>query len=192
MLVLRLYHHLHGSSVSYAGICAAAFTSWIGLPGPGEAALVAAGVLAARHKLDIGAVVAVAWAGATAGGMAGWVVGLKGGRALVTARGPLRRRRLAALEAGERFYARHGALAVFFTPSWVAGINEMRWPRYVPANAVAALMWALVIGLGAFLVGRPIAEVVDDIGLVAALALGAALVTAVLGGGAMRRRRARR
>src|ERR1019366_3948527 len=149
----------------------------------------AAGVAAAHGHLDLAAVVAVAWAGAGAGGTAGWIVGLKGGRNLLTATGPLQHLRLALIARGDRFYERYGAIAVLFTPSWIAGIHDMSWSRFLPANALSALVWAASVGVGAYLVGPSIADIVNDAGLAGA-ALVAALValTAVL---VLRRRRRR-
>jgi len=184
----RTHHHFHGPSAGYVGIAAAAAVSWVGLSGPGEATLIAAGILAARHRLDIGGVLVVAWAGATLGGVAGWLIGLKGGRALVTAPGPLHRLRLKTLSNGERFYERFGAIAVFFTPSWVAGIARIRWTRYLPANAVSALVWAVLFGLGAFALGPTIKDLGGDLGLVGSLVVGA-LVIAAAAAELLRRRR---
>jgi membrane-associated protein len=179
VFALRLRHHVRGPRGDYLGLAGAAVAGWAGLPGPGEAALVTAGVLASRHKLDIASVVAVAWLGATAGGIVGWLIGLKAGRAVVTARGPLRRLRLRIVDRGDRFFERYGALAVFFTPSWVAGVHGMRWTRYLPANAIAALAWALAVGLGSFAIGPSITDVLDDIGLVGTLILVALVAGAV-------------
>jgi membrane protein DedA with SNARE-associated domain len=189
LAAVHLRHHLHGPAGDYLGLAVAALASWAGLPGPGEAALVAAGILAAHHHIDIFEAVVVAWLGATTGGMIGWLVGVRAGRAVLTAPGPLYRMRQAALERGDRFFERFGAVAVFFTPSWVAGIHGMRAARFLPANAVAALVWALVIGLGAFVVGPPVVEFVDDLGLVAALVIGGLIVAAVAGALLSRARR---
>ncbi len=188
VLAFRVHHHVRGPRADYAGLGLAALASWAGIPGPGEAALVAAGILAARHRLDIVSVIAIAWVGATAGGVAGWLIGLKAGRTVLTARGPLHRARLAALRRGDRFYERFGPLAVFFTPSWVAGIHGMRWTRYLLANAISALVWALIVGLGAFLVGPAITEVISDLGLVGGIVV-AGLVAAALAAAFTRRRR---
>ena len=123
---LALAHHqVHGPSIGYAAIALAAAVSWFGLPGPGEAVLIAAGVLAAHHRLDIAMVIALAVAGAIAGGVAGWLVGMKASRPLLTARGPLRRTRRALIARGERFFERHGPLGVFATPSWAAGVHNI-------------------------------------------------------------------
>ena len=89
LLHIHLHHHFHGPEVDYVGLALAAAASWVGLPGPGESLLIAAGVLAAQHRLDIGSVIFVAWAGATVGGIAGWLIGKSAGRRLITAPGPL-------------------------------------------------------------------------------------------------------
>src|SRR5580704_4650683 len=147
-LPLHLHFHARGPKLDYVGVLVAAFVSWAGLPGPGEAALIAAAISAAHHHLDLSSLIAVAWLGATTGGLAGWLVGLKAGRGIVTIPGPLRRHRLAVVARGDRFFARYGVLAVLVTPSWIAGIHAMRWTRYVPINAAFALAWALGVGVG--------------------------------------------
>jgi len=190
-LLVHLHHHACGPKGDYVGLGLAALASWVGLPGPGEAALVAAAILAAHHHLDLVSAVAVAWVGATVGGTAGWLAGLRLGRGLVTARGPFRRARLAGLERGDRLFARFDLLAVFLTPSWVAGIHGMRPTRFIPANLVSALVWALVFGVGAYVVGPSVLDLVDDLGLVSALVV-VGLVLAVVGGSWWRRRRRRR
>jgi membrane protein DedA with SNARE-associated domain len=192
LLVLGLLqHHLHGPSVDYLGIALAAGASWIGVPGPGEPVLIAAGIYAARGKVDLGEVLAVAWLGATLGGSAGWLLGRRGGRALWSAPGPLQRPRLAAMERGERFFDRYGLLAIYLMPSWVAGINAVPAARFMPANALFALGWTLLVGGGAYLVGPAIEDVVADLGLAGGLAL-AALILGGLAAALLRRRRGRR
>jgi membrane protein DedA with SNARE-associated domain len=171
-VVAALHPHARRSGVDLVGVFLASGASWAALPGPGEAALIAAGISAAHHHLDLAAVLAVAWAGACAGGIAGWIVGVKGGRELVTAPGPLHRLRLALVARGDRFYERYGLVAVLFTPSWIAGIHDMRWSRFLPANAISALTWALSVGLGAYLLGPSITDIAADAGLAGALLLG--------------------
>jgi membrane protein DedA with SNARE-associated domain len=183
--------HPHGRGIDYIGVFVASVVSWATLPGPGEAALVAAGISAAHHHLDLTAVVAVAWAGASVGGTAGWMVGVKGGRGLLTAPGPLRHLRLGAIARGDRFFERYGPIAVLFTPSWIAGIHDMRRSRFIVANAVSAVAWALSVGAGAFLIGPSITDVVADAGLAGGL-LVVLLVAAGLGLLARRRLRKRR
>jgi membrane protein DedA with SNARE-associated domain len=173
-----MHPHARSSGVDYIGVFLAAGASWVALPGPGEAALIAAGISAAHGHLDLSSVVAVAWAGATLGGAAGWLLGVKGGRGLLTAPGPLLALRLALIARGDRFYERYGPVAVLLTPSWIAGIHDMRWSRFLPANAISALAWALSIGLGAYLIGPSITDILADAGLAGELLLGALSVLA--------------
>jgi membrane-associated protein len=183
-------HHRHGASADYWGVGVAALASWVGLPGPGEATLITAGILAAHHHVDIGLAIVAAFVGATAGGVAGWVAGLKAGRAVLTGPGPFRRGRVWALARGERIFSRFGVVAVFLTPSWVAGILHIRGSFFIPANAGSAAVWALGWGLGGFLVGPTIADIATDFGYVGAgavcLLVGAVAVVAI-----RRRRRGR-
>jgi membrane protein DedA with SNARE-associated domain len=186
-----LHHHLQGSPVDYVGVALAAAASWFGVPGPGEPVLIAAGIYAADGRLDLGQLLVVAWLAATVGGVAGWLLGRKGGRALWAAPGPLRRLRAGALVRGERFFERYGLLAIYLAPSWVAGIHGVRAGRFLPANALSAVLWTLLVGLGAYLVGPSIKDVVSDVGL-AGVALLAVLVVLFAVGERWRRRRGRR
>jgi membrane protein DedA with SNARE-associated domain len=176
-LAIHLRHHVHGPRLDYVGLAVAAAISWVGLPGPGEAALIAAGIAASRGRLDLVAAVAAAWGGATAGGTAGWLIGHYGGRRVVLAGRWLRHQRERALERGRRFYDRYGWFAVYFAPSWVAGINAMSARRFLPANAVCALVWALVIGVGSYVIGPSASDLVSDIGLVGSVAIVLTVVT---------------
>ena len=91
--VALAHHQVHGSPIGYAAIALAAAVGWFGLPGPGEAAVIAGGIFAAKHRLDIGMVITAAAAGAAAGGTAGWLVGMKASRpVLIGRRGPFWRR----------------------------------------------------------------------------------------------------
>ena len=88
-IALHIHHKVKGPAIDYVGLAAASGASFFGLPGPGESVLIAAAVFAARHKLDIASVVIVAIEVATAGGVLGWAIWLKAGRAVLTRPGPL-------------------------------------------------------------------------------------------------------
>jgi membrane protein DedA with SNARE-associated domain len=180
--------HHHYASVDFAGLFAAAFASWVGIPGPGEPLLVAAGILAAKHHLAISVVLLVAFAGAASGGMTGWAIGLKAGRRLVARPGPLHKLRLRALERGEAVFARAPVLAIVLTPSWIAGIHRVRAVVYTPVNAVSAAAWAAGIGLGAYYAGPPILDLASDAGTVTLAGL-IGLIAIVVAGEAYRRYR---
>jgi membrane protein DedA with SNARE-associated domain len=167
LLHIHLHRHIPGPALGYLGVALAALISWIGLPGPGEPVLIAAGVLAAKHKLDLASVLVVAWLAATAGGVIGWAVGLKAGRALVIAPGPLRTARIRAVERGEEIFARYPVTAILVTPAFVAGINSVKSRVYQPINAISAAAWTLGLGIGAYVIGPPVLEWFDDIGTAA-------------------------
>jgi membrane protein DedA with SNARE-associated domain len=169
---LALAHHqVHGSPIGYAAVGLAAAVGWFGVPGPGEAALVTAGVFASQHRLDIGIVIAVAASGAAAGGVAGWLVGMKASRPVLTGRGPLRRTRRRLIARGERFFEHHGPIGVFLAPSWAAGVHNMTASRFLPLNVLAAVGWAVVYGGVAFLLGPDVANGLEDVGAVVPLVL---------------------
>jgi membrane protein DedA with SNARE-associated domain len=180
---VHLFHHVKGPAFDYIGVAVAAFASWAGLPGPGESLLLAAGIFAAKHKLDIAPVLAVAWAGATAGGIVGWLFGRIAGRSVLTAPGPLRSFRLDAVAKGEQAFKRFEWVAILLTPSWVAGINRARPGIYSLINATSAVAWAVAIGVGGYYVGPPVLELINDFGTagtVVAIALVVIAVSATL------------
>jgi len=187
---LRLhFHRFHGPPFDYAGLGAASAVSWIAGIGPGEPLLIAAAVFAAKHRLDLTEVLLIAWLGANTGGIIGWMIGHKAGRAVLTARGPFRNARKKTLARGEQIFKRRVVIAVILTPSWVAGIHRVPWPVYLPANALSAAIWALGIGLGGFLIGPPVADMFGDAGTVGLIVLGA--VATAVGLAALARRRVR-
>lgn len=187
-LGVHLLHHVHGPAVDYVAVIAAAFASWAGLPGPGEPVLIAAAIISAKHKLDITPVLLVAFAGAVAGGTVGWLVGMKAGRVVLTAPGPLRSLRLGAVERGDQVFGRLTLIAVLLTPSWIAGIHRVHPRIYLPVNTASAALWAVGFGLGAYYLGPSILEFVEDLGWVTGTAL-VALVVGVVGATLLRRYR---
>jgi membrane protein DedA with SNARE-associated domain len=178
MLAIQLHHRFHGPHVDYVGVGVAAAASWIGVAGVGEAALIAAGIAAGRGKVDISSVLLVAWVGAMAGGAAGWLIGIRGGRALMTRPGAFYRLRLRLLRRGDAIYEKRGLFAVYVAPSWMAGISGMSFRRFMLANTVAAVVWAALVGLGAYFAGPSVADFLGDLGTLALVVIAvAALVS---------------
>jgi membrane protein DedA with SNARE-associated domain len=186
----QLHHHFAGPHADYVGLLLAAAVSWVGVTGPGEAALVAAGLVAAHGHIDLVGMLAVAWIGAMSGGTVGWLIGVKGGRALITKPGPLYGTRLRLVRHGDRVYERRGWLAVYLAPSWMAGVSGMPARRFLPANAVASLLWTLTIGVGTYLAGPAVADAIGDIGVAGLVALIAfAVISAYVSRRRLRHRR---
>jgi membrane-associated protein len=183
-------HHFKGPTIDYVGLALAAAASWIGLPGPGEPVLIATAVLAAKHHLGIVSVLFVAFVAADLGGVAGWLIGRKAGRGLLTRPGPLHGVRVRAVERGEKVFKRFPVVAVILTPTWIAGIHDVHAPMFVFANTLGAALWAGGIGMAAYLIGPSVVDAVGDLGLVTVVAV-AGLVVLIVGGELLRRRRRR-
>ncbi len=161
----------------------------LGVPSPGETALVLAAVLASQGKLNIWLVIPIAMASAIIGDSIGYLLGRLVGRDVLEARGPFHERRVRALAAGDRFFTRHGPKAVFLgrwialvriATAWLAGINKMPYPTFFFWNALGGITWALAYGLLGYYGGTAAAHVLEQIGVGAALALGVVVFVGVI------------
>ena len=72
-------------------------TTGAGLPGPGDASLIAAGTLAGEGRLNVGIVLAVSGAAWMFGSVVGYEIGFRKGRWLLDHPGRLEKRRLKLL-----------------------------------------------------------------------------------------------
>src|SRR5438270_7995818 len=86
----------------------------LGIPLPGETALVTAAAFAATGHLSIYFVIATAAAAAIIGDNSGYWIGRKGGIRLVRRYGRILHVREKEMERAHTFFERHGAKAVFF------------------------------------------------------------------------------
>jgi membrane protein DedA with SNARE-associated domain len=130
------------------------------------AGAVAAGVFASAHhvsifgaKIGFGAAAFVAMAlagtlGYLAGGIAGWWIGLRGGRPLLERRGRWLHLTPDRLDRAERWFDRWGSLGVLIgrlTPvvrsfvSIPAGVFEMRLAPYTLLTLVGSAIWAFAL-----------------------------------------------
>ena len=169
-----------GSLGSYAALFALLALSWAGIPVAGQPALVAAGVLASQHELSIVVVIVVGVAASAVGGVGAYLIGRHGGRAAIAADGPFHNARLRALKRGDELFDKYGEVTVFFAPMWLAGIHRMPWRSFLVWNALASVVWTLLAGLGGYLVGPAIADILKDTTLVVVAAALAILVGAAL------------
>ena len=135
----------------------------MGIPVPGETALVTAAVVASRGRLQIEIVIALAAAAAIIGDNIGFAIGRRLGRRVLTAPGPLLRHRRRVIAVGEPFFDRHGPKAVFLgrwvtglriTAAWMAGVTRMSWPTFLFWNALGGIAWATSVGLLGYFVGH--------------------------------------
>jgi membrane protein DedA with SNARE-associated domain len=168
-----------GADLDYLTLATGVFASWVGLPGPGEPLLIAAGVLAAHNRLALPDALGVAFAAAVLGGIAGWLVGRGAGRLVLERPGPLHRSRLRALARGEEVFARWPAVAVLMTTSWIAGVLRVGITTYMIWNAVGAALWTAAIGLGAYFAGPPIVRFMQATGWLSLIGIAGLVAAAV-------------
>jgi membrane-associated protein len=163
------------SSLGY-GLPAIIGLESMGVPSPGETALVLAAVLASQGKLQIGLVIVIGVCSAIVGDNIGYLLGRRLGRDVLEAKGPFYEHRLEIIQTGDRFFAKHGPKAVFlarwialvrFAAAWLAGINRMRFPEFFFWNALGGITWGVTFGLVGYFAGSAAANALSTFGLYA-------------------------
>jgi membrane protein DedA with SNARE-associated domain len=169
----------------------------MGIPSPGETALVAAAVLASQGKLQIWLVIVIGIASAIVGDNIGYALGRRFGREVLEAPGPWFRRRLLLIRTGDEFFQKHGGKAVFLArwvalvrvaAAWLAGINRMPFRQFFFWNALGGITWGITFGLVGYFLGKSAANVLSQVGIAGAVVL---VLMAVAGYIALRRRERR-
>jgi undecaprenyl-diphosphatase len=160
----------------------------LGVPLPGETALIFGGLAAASGRLSIVLVIVLAALAAIVGDNIGFQIGRRGGRALLERPGRFYEERQRVLALGDPFFERHGSKAVFFGrwitglrvwASWLAGASTMRWRVFMFWNALGGIMWATSVSLAAYYGGKGVERAFSRIGTYGA---GVAIVLAVIAG----------
>jgi membrane protein DedA with SNARE-associated domain len=136
----------------------------VGIPLPGETALLGAAIYAGtRHDLNIAAVILTAAAAAIAGRMIGYVIGREYGYWLLLRYGNYVRMTQSRIKLGQYLFLRHGGKIVFFAQfvpvlrtfaGIFAGANMMPWRDFLIANVIGSLVWAVLYGYAAYALGR--------------------------------------
>lgn len=135
----------------------------LGIPLPGETALIIAGSYAGyTHNLSPWAIFAVAFSAAIIGDNAGFWLGDKGGYRLARKYGHRIRLDEHKLKIGRYIFDTHGPKVVFFGrfvsilrtyAAFLAGTSRMQWRRFLPANAAGGIIWAGIYTFGAYFAG---------------------------------------
>ena len=122
-----------------------------GVPAPGETVLIAAAFYAGvEGQLNIFLVAAIAFTGAVVGDNIGFAIGEYGGHPLVERYGKYIFLTPERIARAEQFFNRHGgkvvAIARFVeglrqVNGLIAGISDMRWPKFITFNAIGAALW---------------------------------------------------
>jgi membrane protein DedA with SNARE-associated domain len=174
----------------------------LGVPLPGETALVTAAIYAGHtHRLSPWLIFAVAAAGAIVGDNVGYWIGDKGGyRALraIQRRGvPIwagRWRRVHPvsernLKVARYLFDRHGAKVVFIGrfvsvlrtyAAFLAGVNQMHWRRFFVANASGGIIWAAIFTFLGYVAGAALERASGTISLITGIIAVVLIVTGVI------------
>src|SRR4051812_11322291 len=133
-------------SYGYAMVVVLVFAEGVGLPLPGETALIAAAAVSAQsHRLSIVGVIIAAFVGAAGGGAGGYWIGKSGGLALLERHGRLIGITTARITRARTFFTEHGPKAVFFArfiailrmfAGLFAGVTKMRAGIFMLWNAL--------------------------------------------------------
>jgi membrane protein DedA with SNARE-associated domain len=175
------------ASFGYVVVFALVMLESLGLPVPGETALIAAAVVAgSTHRLDIGWVIAVAATAAIVGDNIGFTLGRRLGTKILIRYGHRVRLNESRLRIGMWLFRHHGGKVVFFGrfvavlrtyAAFLAGANRMSWLRFLVSNAAGGVLWATVFGLGYYAFG----DVFERVGTAIDIVLGIAGALAVVG-----------
>lgn len=169
----------------------------LGIPFPGETALLAGAIYAATtHQLSIAVVIIAASAGAIIGDNIGFLIGHYGGRALLMRLTHTRLARAirfdeAKVGYAQRYFAKYGDKTVFIgrffslLRTWVAflaGTNRMRWGSFLFWNATGGIAWATIFGVLGYTLGHNIPLLTRVLSILGAfgVALGALCVVGVV------------
>jgi len=127
----------------------------LGIPLPGEIALVTAAAYASRGSISIYAVIALAAAGAIIGGILGYWIGVKGGLPLIARYGGYIGVRKSHIDKAHSFFERNGSKTILLgrfialLRTWaavVAGAACMSFTKFVTYNTIGSIVWAIVFG----------------------------------------------
>jgi membrane protein DedA with SNARE-associated domain len=175
------------SSYGYWAVFLLVGAESLGIPLPGETALITAGIYAGHaHRLSPWLIFAVASAGAIIGDNIGYWIGDKGGYRLARRYGPRVRLDERKLKVARYLFDTHGGKVVFFGrfvsilrtyAAFLAGTSKMRWRRFVVANASGGIVWAGIYTLASYLAGTALQRVSGTISWALLGAAAAAVVT---------------
>ncbi len=144
-----------------------------GIPLPGETVVLLASFSAATDgELSLPIIMACAAFGAIMGDTIGFYVGRTGGRRFAERFGRYFFLKIEHLDKAEKFFARHGAKAVFLgrfiSPlriwaALLAGMNRMPWRTFLVYNSLGGVIWAIYISLLGYFAGRTFHDHFDQV-----------------------------
>jgi membrane protein DedA with SNARE-associated domain len=168
--------HTYGLWVLFAAV----MMESVGIPMPGETAVVTAAVYAgSTHHMSVISVVLVAATAAIIGDNIGYLIGRSIGIRLLARYGKYVRLNEPRLKVGQYLFLEHGGKIVFFGrfvallrtyAALLAGANRMNWPHFLIMNALGGMCWAVMFGGGAYLFGEQVKRVAGPVSLLLLIA----------------------
>jgi membrane protein DedA with SNARE-associated domain len=162
----------------YGALVLLAAVSVVGLPGPVDSALIAAGLLAAEGHLRLSAVIVLAFLACLAGRALGYWPGSAGGRPLMERPGPLQRFRSPHDRKGRPPVPTIPSGRPVIASAALSGIYRVTRPVFAVSSVLVAAWWTLATGLSAYFLGPAAADILSDIGVRGAIAV---VIIAALG-----------
>ena len=158
-------HHLTRllQSYTYPVLLLLVLLESLGVPLPGEIALVTAAAYSSSGHISIFIVIVLAALGAIVGGVLGYWIGIKGGLPLVTRYGSYIGVRKSHVDRAHAFFERNGSETILFgrfvaiLRTWaaiVAGAAAMSFTKFVTYNTIGSIVWAIVFGWLGYYFGR--------------------------------------
>lgn len=185
---MNVDHLVH--SAGYWAVFLLVAAESLGVPLPGETALIAAGAIAGQSgALNPFLIFAVASAAAIMGDNIGFWIGDKGGYRLARRYGSKVRLDERKLKVGRYVFDRHGMKVVFFGrfvsvlrtyAAFLAGTSRMRWRRFLPANAAGGILWSGIYTFGAYEAGATFQHLSGRIDLVLGIVAVVVIVAVLL------------
>jgi membrane protein DedA with SNARE-associated domain len=148
---------------TYPVLLALVLLESLGIPLPGEIALVTAAAYASHGRISIYVVIALAAIGASFGGVLGYLIGLKGGLPLIVRYGSYIGIRKKHVEKAHAFFERNGSKTILFgrfiavLRTWaaiIAGAACMSLTKFIAYNTAGSVAWSIVFGFLGFYFGR--------------------------------------
>jgi uncharacterized protein len=161
----------------------------VGVPLPGETALILAAAAAARGQLNIVGVVIAASLGTIMGGSGGYWLGRTGGVALINRLGRYIGIDEAKVQRGQAFFERYGARTVFIArfvailrilAGLLAGAARMSFPEFSLYNALGGILWSALFATLGYLFGHNMRRLEITLGRWGFVVAGVAIVAFIV------------
>lgn len=178
------------SSYGYWAVFLLVGVESLGVPLPGETALIFAGTIAGKyHHLSPWGIFAVSSAGAIIGDNVGFWIGDKGGYRLLKRYGHYIRIDEPKLKVGRYVFDLHGGKVVFFGrfisvlrtyAAFLAGTLKMHWRRFLVYNAAGGIVWSAIYTWVSYYAGNSLRRASGTINIALGVTAAVVIITVIL------------